>query len=58
MITAAAAAAAAEAVDPVEETVVGVRTTRKRRAVANGIPPQLPASKKMSLLQLHHLTRG
>jgi hypothetical protein len=60
MITAAAAAAAAavDPVDPVEETAVGVRTTRKGRAVANGIPPQLPASRKMSLLQSHHLTKG
>ena len=52
MITAAAAAAAAvDPVDLVEETVVGVGTTRKRRAVANGIPLQLPASRKMSLLR-------
>ena len=37
MITAAAAEAAV--MDLVEGTVVGVRTARKRRAVANGIPP-------------------
>ena len=34
-----AAAAEAAVMDLVEGTVVGVRAARKRRAVANGIPP-------------------
>ena len=53
-----AAAAEAAVMDLVEGTVVGVRTAKKRRAVADGIPPQLPVSKKSLLLKSHHLTRG
>jgi hypothetical protein len=53
-----AVATEAVLVDLVEEMDVRIRAARKRRVIADDIPPQLLASKKSLLLKSHHSTRG
>ena len=57
--TVAAVAAEVAVVDlVVREMEVEVRTTRKRRAIAEGIPPLLRTLKQLHLLRSPRLTKG